>query len=215
MALEIIGAGFGRTGTNSLKLALEQLGFGPCHHMFELRDHPELLPDWEAAAEGQVMDWHKVFSKYRSQVDWPGARYWRELVAAFPDAKVILSVRDPNEWFDSVQATIGPFIEARGKHDTPQKNARARMAYKTVIQQIFDGRLSDREYAIDVFKQHIKEVQGSIPKERLLTFASSDGWGPLCRFLNKHIPGSPYPSSNSTRQFTERLATGADRHNSL
>lgn len=107
MTLEIIGAGFGRTGTNSLKLALEQLGFGPCHHMFELRDHPELVPDWEAAANGQKMDWQQVFSNYRSQVDWPGARYWRELAFAFPDAKVILSIRDPNEWFDSVQATFG------------------------------------------------------------------------------------------------------------
>lgn len=206
MTLEIIGAGFGRTGTNSLKLALEQLGFGPCHHMFELRDHPELVPDWEAAANGQKMDWQQVFRNYRSQVDWPGARYWRELTLAFPDAKVILSIRDPNEWFDSVQATIGPFMEAHGKHDAMQDNARAEMQYKTIVQQVFDGRLSDRDYAIGIFKKHVEEVQASIPKERLLTFAPNDGWEALCRFLNKDIPDTPYPNSNSTKQFAERTA---------
>ena len=105
-----IGPGFGRTGTNSLKLALEQLGFGPCHHMFEVRDHPEQLPNWEAAARGETVDWDVVFRGYRSQVDWPGARYWRELAQHYSKAKVILSVRDPDSWFDSVQATIAPFV---------------------------------------------------------------------------------------------------------
>ena len=105
MPLKIIGPGFGRTGTNSLKLALEHLGFGPCHHMFEVRDNPELLADWEAAARGEPVDWDKVFRGYRSQVDFPGARYWRELAQHFSAAKVILTVRDPDAWFDSVQAT--------------------------------------------------------------------------------------------------------------
>jgi Sulfotransferase domain len=126
MPLEVIGPGFGRTGTNSLKLALEHLGFGPCHHMFEVRDKPELLPAWEAAADGETVDWNKVFSGYRSQVDWPGARYWRELSQYFPKAKVILSVRDPDAWFDSVQATIAPFVSARGKHPSPHVNAIAK-----------------------------------------------------------------------------------------
>ncbi len=130
MPLKIIGPGFGRTGTNSLKLALEHLGFGPCHHMFEVRDNPELLADWEAAARGEPVDWDKVFRGYRSQVDWPGARYWRELAQHFPEAKVILSVRDPDAWFDSVQATIAPFIAARGKHPSPHVNAIAEMGYR-------------------------------------------------------------------------------------
>ena len=88
MSLEVVGPGFGRTGTNSLKLALEHLGFGPCHHMFEVRDNPERLADWEAAALGEAVDWDEVFRGYRSQVDWPGARYWRELTQHFPGAKV-------------------------------------------------------------------------------------------------------------------------------
>jgi len=98
--------GFWAYGTNSLKLALEHLGFGPCRHIFEVRDNPSLLPDWEAAARGERVDWDKVFRGYRSQVDRPGARYWRELASHFPRAKVILSVRDPDAWFDSLQSTL-------------------------------------------------------------------------------------------------------------
>ena len=118
MALEIIGPGFGRTGTHSLKIALEQLGFGPCHHMFEVRDHPEQLPAWQAVARGEQVDWDQVFRGYRAQADWPGARVWRELARHWPEAKVILTVRDPDEWFDSVQATIAPFLAPRGAHSS-------------------------------------------------------------------------------------------------
>ena len=139
MPLEIIGAGFGRTGTNSLKLALEHLGFGPCHHMFEIRDHPELLPDWEAAARGEAVGWDNIFRNYRSQVDWPGARYWRELAAHFPKSKVILTIRDPEGWYESIQATVLPFLAARGKHPAPYVNAIAEMGHQTVAVQVFNS----------------------------------------------------------------------------
>ena len=201
--MEIIGAGFGRTGTNSLKLALEHLGFGPCHHMFEVRDKPELLPDWEAAARGEKVNWDSVFRNYRSQVDWPGARYWWELARHFPKAKVILSVRDPDAWFDSVQATIVPFLGARGKHPAPHVNAIAEMGHHTVSVQIFDDRLSDRDHAIRIFRQHIAEVQSTIPAHRLLTFDLRDGWEPLCEFLGVELPTIPFPKTNSSKQFGE------------
>lgn len=203
MPLEIIGAGFGRTGTNSLKLALEHLGFGPCHHMFEVRDNPDLLPDWQAAANGDEVDWHQVFQGYRSQVDWPGARYWRELVDIFPEARVILSVREPNGWFDSVQATIGPFIDATGSHETEHMNAIGELAYKTIFTQVFDGRMSDREHAIGVFERHINDVQSSLPAERLLTFDIKQGWPPLCAFLGVDVPDIPFPRTNSSKEFVE------------
>ena len=143
MALEIIGPGFGRTGTNSLKIALEQLGFGPCHHMFEVRDNPEQLPAWEAAARGERVDWDQVFRGYRAQVDWPGARYWRELARHWPEAKVILTVRDPDEWFDSVQATIAT-LPRRARHASrsPHANAIAAMGQELVAMQVFEDRLS-------------------------------------------------------------------------
>lgn len=204
MALEIIGAGFGRTGTNSLKLALEQLGFGPCHHMFEVLENPALLPDWEAAANGQTVDWHQVFSGYRSQVDWPGARYWRALATTFPDAKVILSVREPNGWFDSVQATIAPVMEGRGDHETAHMNAMAEMAYKTIVVPIFGGRISERDHAIRIFEAHIAEVQATIPADRLLTFDVTEGWRPLCAFLGVDVPDTPFPKTNTSKEFIER-----------
>jgi hypothetical protein len=204
MPLEIIGPGFGRTGTSSLKIALEHLGFGPCHHMFEVRDNPDLLPDWEAAARGESVDWDKVFSRYRSQVDWPGARYWRELVRHFPEAKVILTVRDPDAWFDSVQATITPFIAARGTHPSPHVNAIAEMAYRTIVAPVFQDRLSDRDHATRVFREHIAEVQAEIPAHRLLTFDLREGWPPLCNFLGVEVPDIPFPKTNSPKEFVDK-----------
>lgn len=203
MPLEIIGAGFGRTGTNSLKLALERLGFGPCHHMFEVRDHPQLLPAWEAAARGEAVGWDDVFRGYRSQVDWPGARYWRELAQHFPQARVILSVRDPDAWFDSVQATIVPFLAARGTHPSPHVNAICEMGHQTVAVQVFDNRMSDRDHATRTFREHIAEVQSAIPAGRLLTFDLREGWQPLCDFLGVEAPDEPFPKTNSSKQFGE------------
>lgn len=203
MALEIIGPGFGRTGTNSLKLALEYLGFGPCHHMFEVRDHPELLPAWAAVARGVPGDWHAMFANYRSQVDWPGARCWRELIDAFPDAKVILTVREPNGWFDSVQATIAAFVKMRGKHETAHMNANADMAYELVVRGVFDDRLDDRNHAIAVFKRNIAEVQAAVAPERLLTFDVAQGWPPLCALLDVDVPDIPFPKTNSSKEFHE------------
>jgi Sulfotransferase domain len=201
--LEIIGPGFGRTGTSSLKLALEQLGFGPCHHMFEVRDHPEQLPNWTAAAQGEAVDWDDVFRGYRSQVDWPGARYWRELARHCPKAKVILSVRDPDAWFDSVQATIAPFLAARGTHPLPHVNAIAEMGHAAIEVQIFDDRLSDRDHAKRIFEKHIAKVQSEIPANRLLTFDLSDGWKPLCDFLGVEAPNVPFPKTNSSKAFVD------------
>lgn len=202
MPLDIIGAGFGRTGTNSLKLALEHLGWGPCHHMFEIRDNPELLPDWEAAARGEAVNWDNMFRHYRSQVDWPGARYWRELAAHFPKAKVILTVRDPEGWHESVQATVLPFLAARGKHSSPHVNAIAEMGHQTVA-PIFDDRLSDRGHAVRVFEKHVAEVQSEIPADRLLTFDLREGWAPLCGFVGVDMPRIPFPKTNSSKQFGE------------
>jgi hypothetical protein len=204
VALEIIGPGFGRTGTNSLKLALEHLGFGPCHHMFEVRDHPDRLPDWEAAARGETVDWHHVFRGYRSQVDWPGARYWRELAEAFPGAKVILTVRDPDEWFDSVQQTILPFLAGRGTHSTPNANAIADMAHRTIEIDIFGGGLGDREHATRTFNRHIMEVAAGIPSDRLLILNVNEGWPKLCDFLGVATPDAPFPRTNSSKQFVEK-----------
>lgn len=201
MALDIIGPGFGRTGTSSLKIALEHLGFGPAHHMFEIRDNPHLLPTWEAAARGEAIDFDVAFAGYRAQVDWPGARYWRELAMLYPAARVILTTRDPDDWFDSVHATIAPFAANRGKHGADHPNAIAHMAHKLIIEALFDDRLTDRAHATAIFRAHIAEVQATIPPSRLLTFNVADGWAPLCDFLDCPVPEISFPRLNSSRQF--------------
>jgi hypothetical protein len=206
MALRVIGAGFGRTGTNSLKLALEQLGFAPCHHMFEVRENPDQFPFWEAAARGELPDWDEVFAGYAAQVDWPGARFWRELAEHFPAAKVILSVRPADQWFDSFQATIAPFLREPSVHADPDRRARARMVHELIGRQIFDDRVDDRAHAIRVLCDHIAEVQRTIAPERLLTYEVSEGWRPLCRFLGVPVPHTPFPHANSTEAFRARFA---------
>ena len=203
MTLEIIGAGFGRTGTSSVKIALEHLGFGPCHHMFEVREHPHLLQHWEEVADGKPQNWDQVFAGYRSQVDWPGARVWRQLAARYPDAKVILTVRDPDEWYESLSATIIPLIEGRGTYPDPFANALTTMGQKLVNEQVFGGRWQDRAHAISVFNAHTAEVQRTIAKDRLLTLDVSDGWEPLCAFLGVGVPGISFPHLNSSKQFVD------------
>lgn len=201
MALEIIGPGFGRTGTSSLRTALEHLGFGPCHHMFEVRDNPEQLPGWQAAAAGGTVDFDALFAGYRAQVDWPGARYWEELSGFYPSAKVILTVRDPEEWFNSISATIVPFLAA--PHDIPYVAELAEMAKRLINEQVFDGRMGHRDHAIRVFNAHVARVKETIPKKRLLVYDVSEGWDPLCTFLDREVPTVTFPHLNSSRQFTE------------
>ena len=203
MALEILGAGFGRTGTSSLKIALEHLGFGPCHHMFEVRDNPHLLPYWQKVADGETVSWDEAFAGYRSQVDWPGARVWRELAAYYPKARMILTVRDPDEWYDSLAATIVPLGNARGTHPVPHVDAIATMGYKLINDGVFGGRWDDRQHAIATFLAHIDEVQRTIPANRLLTFDVREGWGPLCSFLEVPVPRISFPNLNSSKHFKE------------
>lgn len=203
MSLDIIGPGFGRTGTYSLKIALEHLGYGPAHHMFEVRDNPPLLTPWQAFADGRTVDWDAAFKGYRAQVDWPGAAAWSQLAQHYPEAKVVLTVRDPNEWYDSIEKTIRPFIEGRGKHPADHPNAIAAMGQKLIVEQIFGDRFDDRRHAISVFNAHTAKVRESIPAERLLVFDVAEGWEPLCRFLGVPVPSISFPRLNSTRQFVE------------
>lgn len=203
MALDIIGPGFGRTGTSSLKTALEHLGFGPAHHMFEVRDNPANLPHWQALARGEKPNWNDVFRGYRSQVDWPGARYWRELAAFYPDAKIVLTVRDPDEWYDSVSATILKLMDQRGQIDNPHVAGLVDMAHDLIEVGEFNGRMRDRDYAISVFNKRIADVKAAFPSSRLLTFDVAEGWEPLCKFLGCDVPAITFPKLNSSRQFTQ------------
>ncbi|MGB9142940.1 MAG: sulfotransferase family protein [Aestuariivirga sp.] len=205
MTLRLLGAGFGRTGTSSAKLALEILGWGPCHHMHEIRDHPEQLSCWNSAAKGEPMDWDGVFKGYVSQIDWPGAAYWRQLIGHFPEAKVLLTCRDPEEWYRSLSQTIIPSATiGRVADPNPHTRAMAEMVYQTVHQQIFKGRIEDKDYAIGIYLDHIHEVQASVPANRILIYDVKAGWQPLCAFLGVPVPDKPFPHRNSTEEFRKR-----------
>jgi hypothetical protein len=201
MSLAIIGSGFGRTGTASLKRALEILGFGPCHHMEEVLAHPEQVPYWQAAIAGEPVEWDKVFSGYRSQVDWPGAHVWRRLAFAYPEAKVIHSVRPEDAWWTSFSATIGKVISMHEDLPVPPHVKAMGAAMKTAIEQTFGCPLTDRAGALAAFRRRTEEVRAAIPRERLLVFDVSQGWQPLCTFLGVSVPDRAFPHMNSTQEF--------------
>jgi hypothetical protein len=201
MPLSVIGAGFGRTGTLSLKKALERLGFGPCHHMVELFSHPEQIPLWDRATDGAAIDWDALLGGYRSVVDWPACHFWRELADRYPAAKVILTVRDPRAWYRSARATIFRHMEEPPPDEPPAAKAQWRLVRKMILRQTFGGSTDDPELAIGVLRMHDEEVERTLPAERLLVHEVSQGWEPLCRFLGAEVPDEPFPRVNTTEEF--------------
>ncbi|MGH6899218.1 MAG: sulfotransferase family protein [Geminicoccaceae bacterium] len=204
MTLAVIGAGFGRTGTLSLKGALERLGFGPCYHMIELIEHPEHANFWQRAATGGAVDWDEILCGYRAAVDWPACNFYRPLAARYPGAKVILTLRDPGRWYESARQTIFPRITRPVAEDDPAWT-RAQMQRKVVIEQAFGGDIMSRDHVLRVFRRHIEEVQRAIPPARLLAYRVADGWEPLCRFLEQPIPDEPFPQVNASEDFRRRF----------
>lgn len=199
MALEIIGSGLGRTGTKSMQTALDMLGFGPCHHMSEMFTHPETLPHWIAAAKG-ARNWDMLFHGYRSMVDWPGVKYWRELVDYWPAAKVLHTVRDPDQWFESTQATIfSPSNLQRVMQPGPMTEF-----FMGLFGDIVPH-MTDRAWMTDYYRRHDADVRATVPKARLLIYPTGSGWAPLCDFLEVAVPSEPFPSENSRKAFVERL----------
>lgn len=201
MSLKVIGAGFGRTGTLSLKMALEQLGFGPCYHMVEVFKHPTHIPLWRKAHAGDATDWPALFEGYQATVDWPSCNLWAEQLAAFPEAKIILSRRDPAAWYRSIMSTIYPSSAAAAASDDPGQRAFGAFAMEVIWDRVFQGRLDDEAHVCATFEAHNAAVIAAAPKDRLLVFEASEGWGPLCDFLGVPVPETPYPRSNSTEDF--------------
>jgi len=199
MPLSIIGTGFGRTGTMSLKLALEQLGVGPCHHMEEVMEHPEQVPLWCAAIRGEPLDWDDVLDGYRSTVDWPGAHYWQELVERYPESKVIHTVRPVEEWWISFSATIGTLLADAASEDG-EPSSIPEMAY-AIVAATFGSTLDDKAAGVRAFEQRTLDVRATVPEDRLLVYEVRDGWGPLCDFLERPAPSAPFPRTNDAAAF--------------
>jgi hypothetical protein len=199
--MEIIGAGFGRTGTMSLKVALEQLGYGPCYHMVELFEHPEHVEQWEAAVRGEPVAWEDMFAGYLATVDWPGAAFYKELMEAHPEARVLLSVRDPHRWYESTKNTIYATV-----NPSPEMIAAVgpapRLNNELIWKRTFGENFEDRQHAIEVFERHNEEVKEHVPADQLLVYEVKEGWEPLCDFLGIETPkGKPFPHLNDTDSF--------------
>lgn len=193
MSLSVIGAGFGRTGTDSLKTALEMLGIGKCYHMHEVMSRQDRVDNWRAVARGKQPDWDQIFNGFGATVDWPAAFYWRELSAHFPEAKILLSVRDADVWYESMDKTI----LTRLRNRTDPENL--------IRDQVFGGNIEDRGHVIATFEKNSADVQAAFPAKRLLTYRLGDGWEPLCAFLDLPVPDLPYPHKNQTVQFHEKV----------
>lgn len=205
MTIKVLGAGLGRTGTLSLKIALEMLGLGPCYHMAEVFHHPTHPDLWSAAADGQV-DWEKLFEGYASTVDWPSTYFWRELANYYPDAKVILTHRSTESWIKSAKATIFRHMESDPPEDKPIMAAQKRMVQKLILRSSFAGNVEDPVHLAKVYEAHNEEVRRTIPADRLLVYQVKEGWEPLCKFLGVPVPAADFPSVNSTEDFQARVA---------
>jgi len=204
MTVSVFGAGIGRTGTYSLKLAINRLGLGPCHHMEEvLHNMPAQVPLWSSAVGGSP-DWPSIYDGYNSAVDWPTAGFFRELHEAYPAARFVLTHRSPDSWADSFGETIYKLMA--GKDQAPaEMRDWLEMAIGVVTRTGFPPGL-DRDGLIEAFAAHNAAVRESIPADRLLVYEVRDGWEPLCAFLGTPVPSEPFPRTNDRAEFWDRVS---------
>jgi Sulfotransferase domain len=203
MSLTVIGAGFPRTGTASLKAAFEELGIGRCYHMSEVFDKPDHWTLWTDAADGKPVDWDRLFDGFGATTDAPACLFYDGIAKHFPDAKVVLSVRDPERWFESTQSTIlsGVIAEKFAQLPPPLAAMMHKIGWHPA-----DAENHDRDRMIRRMTDHNAKVKQTIEPGRLLTFEAAQGWEPLCAFLGLPVPGTPFPHINSTEEFKKMLA---------
>ncbi|MFI6028013.1 sulfotransferase family protein [Amycolatopsis magusensis] len=202
--VEVIGAGFGRTGTMSLHSGLETLGYAPCHHMKEVLGNPGSTTVWAAALRGDREALRTAVEGYRGTLDFPSCLLWREMMELFPDAKVLLSVRDPESWYHSAAATIfNPVMEEVAARLAANDDAVTTDMMTAMAEHGFGDHGKDETIAW--FVQHNKDVMATVPEDKLLVYQVSDGWEPLCEFLGAAVPQEPFPRVNDSADFAENV----------
>ncbi|HEX4492140.1 MAG TPA: sulfotransferase [Acidimicrobiia bacterium] len=202
MPLKVIGAGVGRTGTHSLKLALEQLLGGPCYHMMEVFGRPDDVPRWQRAVDANPGPWDDILGSYVAAVDWPASEFWEPIAAAYPDAIVLLSTRkSADAWFESANNTIFAVMDGVGA-ENPE--------WHHMIEGLFAhfGDVTDPVAAKAAYERHNAHVRATVPADRLVDWEPGDGWEPICAALDVPVPDSPFPHVNTTDEF--RTMTGLD-----
>jgi hypothetical protein len=207
--LRIVGAGLGRTGTHSLKLAVEQLLSGPCYHMYELRQRPGDLPRWEDALAGKPVDWGSLLEGFAATVDWPGAAFWKEILQANPEALVLLSSRASSEvWWRSMERTIVPTLESAPTPEDDANLKRQRAATMGIMRTRLTPDWPEREAVVAAYERHNEEVRRTVPGAHLIDWQPGDGWEPICDALGVPVPETPFPHENTTADF--RALVGLD-----
>jgi hypothetical protein len=210
MKLKVVGAGLGRTGTMSLKKALEHLTGGPCYHMVEVFAHPESIATWHAMVRGESEDWDTLLGVYTASVDWPASAYWPELAAANPDAIVLLSSRaTPEQWWASMEKTIIHVLTM----DLPPKD-QGMAAHRAMVIDLFERRFTpdwrEPKAAMAAYERHNERVRSEVPPDRLVEWQPGDGWKPICDALGAAVPADSFPHENRGEEFRERVESGFD-----
>jgi hypothetical protein len=201
MTLRVVGAGLGRTGTHSLKIALEQLLGAPCYHMLEVLEHPEHIALWQQAVDTGEVPWDQLFEGYAAAVDWPVGSFYREVGDVYPDAVVLLSTRDADGWWRSAHATIFNFPSLE---DPPGMQGWLQMVTDMMATR-FTADIDDETAAKAAYERHNAEVRASVPRERLLEWQPGDGWKPICDALGVAVPDDPFPHVNTTAEFRQMM----------
>lgn len=200
MTLRVVGAGVGRTGTHSLKIALEQLCGGTCHHMMEMFERPDQRELFTRAIDGETVDWTEVYDGFTAMVDFPGSMFWREAAAAFPDAPVLLSSRPAEDWYRSASNTIFLAFD-----NTPPEIHPWMEAVKRGLHERFSDDFENEAAMIAAYERHNAEVRAEVPADRLIDWTPSDGWEPICAGLGVAVPDEPFPLTNTTAEFRQML----------
>ena len=218
MALKVIGAGGPRTGTASLKVALETLGFGHCYHMEWVFNNTHQVKNWIELFETGTTNFDELFDGFQSIVDFPGHLNYKVLLAQYPEAKVILSERDPDLWYESSMKTVysvtpktfteklailGKFIRSKRFR---QLSGAFRLVEKYLWKGYYENQFHHKEKALSRYHKHNEEVKATVPAEKLLIFRPEHGWEPLCEFLEVPVPDQPYPKKNQRKEFQEQIS---------
>ena len=209
MGLKVIGANFGRTATMSLKQGLEILGFEKCYHMSEVVVHPEHVKLWLDAWRGKDI-WTTLFAGYQAAVDWPAAAFWPQLMHVYPEAKIVLSIRDADKWFESARNTIFQSMDSNLLAKDEVLRTRIEMLKEIIVDGTFNGDLTDKDKCIKIYKENIERCRSEVPLDRLIEFDTFLGWEQLCKELDCTIPEKPYPHVNKAAEFTNRWRNQKD-----
>lgn len=199
--LDVIGAGLGRTGTHSLGLALEKLGYDPCYNLPEVAKNSGHTEVWNDAIDGKQVDWNQLFDSYRSTVEWPTVSFIPDLVQNFPEARFVLTQRDAESWYESASKTIFEGLELSAHNPDLLKRERSGMKRRLILEYTLEGMYWNKERTIELYKKHIQHVIEVVPQERLLHFDGKDGRKPLCEFLQRPLPSEPFPWLNERNKF--------------